>query len=43
MDQFSQWREAITNGKPVEYTKGSPTAGYFKRPALQSAIIIERK
>ena len=33
MDQFSQWREAITNGKPVEYTKGSPTAGYFKRRA----------
>jgi hypothetical protein len=33
MDQFSQWREAIANGKPVEYTKGSPTAGYFKRRA----------
>ena len=33
MDQFSQWREAIANGKRVEYTKGSPTAGYFKRRA----------
>ena len=33
MDQFQAWREALANGKTVEYTKGSPTAGYFKRRA----------
>lgn len=29
-DQFSAWRLALATGKPVEYTRGSPTAGYFK-------------
>lgn len=29
-DQFSAWRTALETGKPVEYTKGSPTAGYYR-------------
>ncbi len=33
VDQFSAWREALRTGKPVEYTKGQPTAGYYKRRA----------
>lgn len=29
-DQFADWRAALANGQPVAYTRGTPTAGYFK-------------
>ena len=33
IDQFAAWRTALETGKPVEYTKGRPSSGYFKRKA----------
>ena len=33
IDQFSEWRKALATGERVDYTRGSPTAGYYKRRA----------
>jgi len=29
-DQFAHWREALDAGKPVEFVKGAPRAGYYR-------------